>query len=106
MAGTATELLGDLDKDTVDYEWNYDETRKQPTVLPSRIPNLLINGSDGIAVGMACSLPPHNLREICQHLMMAFVTRRSTSTIWIRNANCADLYRINRVNLVVKSTIF
>jgi DNA gyrase subunit A len=66
MAGTAVELLTDLDKDTVDYEWNYDETRKQPTVLPSRFPNLLCNGSDGIAVGMACSLPPHNLREICQ----------------------------------------
>ncbi|MFT7671108.1 MAG: DNA gyrase subunit A [Planctomycetota bacterium] len=66
MAGTAVELLTDLDKDTVDYEWNYDETRKQPTVLPSRLPNLLVNGSDGIAVGMACSLPPHNLREVCQ----------------------------------------
>ena len=66
MAGTAVELLTDLDKDTVEYEWNYDETRKQPTVLPSRFPNLLCNGSDGIAVGMACSLPPHNLREICQ----------------------------------------
>ena len=68
MAGTAVELLTDLDKETVDYEWNYDETRKQPTVLPSRFPNLLCNGSDGIAVGMACSLPPHNLREICQAL--------------------------------------
>jgi len=66
MAGTATEMLVDLDKDTVNYEWNYDETRQQPTVLPSRFPNLLCNGSDGIAVGMACSLPPHNLREVCQ----------------------------------------
>ena len=68
MAGTAVELLTDIDKETVDYEWNYDETRKQPVVLPSRFPNLLCNGSDGIAVGMACSLPPHNLREICQAL--------------------------------------
>ena len=68
MAGTAVELLTDIDKDTVDYEWNYDETRKQPSVLPSRFPNLLCNGSDGIAVGMACSLPPHNLREICRAL--------------------------------------
>ncbi len=68
MAGTAVELLTDIDKDTVDYEWNYDETRKQPTVLPSRFPNLLCNGSDGIAVGMACSLPPHNLREIIKAL--------------------------------------
>ena len=70
MAGTAVELLTDLDRDTVDYEWNYDETRKQPTVLPSRFPNLLCNGSDGIAVGMACSLPPHNLHEICTALRM------------------------------------
>jgi DNA gyrase subunit A len=70
MAGLAVELLTDMDKETVDYEWNYDETRKQPTVLPSRFPNLLCNGSDGIAVGMACSLPPHNLREICAALRL------------------------------------
>ncbi|MEM9803409.1 MAG: DNA gyrase subunit A, partial [Planctomycetota bacterium] len=64
MAGITMELLSDLDKETVDLEPNYDETRMQPTVLPSRFPNLLCNGSDGIAVGMATSLPPHNLREI------------------------------------------
>jgi len=68
MAGIATELMADLDRDTVEYEPNYDESRTQPTVLPSRFPNLLCNGSDGIAVGMATSLPPHNLREVATAL--------------------------------------
>ncbi len=65
MAGPATELMVDLDKETVDYQPNYDERLMEPVVLPSRFPNLLCNGSDGIAVGMATSLPPHNLREVC-----------------------------------------
>ena len=69
MAGITMEILSDLDKETVDLEPNYDETRMQPTVLPSRFPNLLCNGSDGIAVGMATSLPPHNLREIGRGLI-------------------------------------
>jgi DNA gyrase subunit A len=68
MAGTAVEMMADLDQDTVDLEPNYDDTRTQPVVLPSRFPNLLCNGSDGIAVGMATSLPPHNLREVCAAL--------------------------------------
>jgi len=68
MTGVSTEMMGDLDKDTVDFEPNYDDTRNQPTVLPSRFPNLLCNGTDGIAVGMATSMPPHNLREICAAL--------------------------------------
>jgi DNA gyrase subunit A len=68
MSGIAVEMMADLEKETVDFEPNYDETRTQPTVLPSRFPNLLCNGSDGIAVGMATSLPPHNLREICAAL--------------------------------------
>jgi len=68
MTGVALELMADLDKETVDLEPNYDDTRTQPTVLPSRFPNLLCNGSDGIAVGMATSMPPHNLREICAAL--------------------------------------
>lgn len=68
MTGVAVEMMADLDKETVDLEPNYDETRMQPTVLPSRFPNLLCNGSDGIAVGMATSMPPHNLREICAAL--------------------------------------
>jgi len=68
MAGTAVEMMADLDQDTVDVEPNYDDTRTQPVVLPGRFPNLLCNGSDGIAVGMATSLPPHNLGEICAAL--------------------------------------
>ncbi len=64
MDGSAVELMADLDKETVDLQPNYDERLMEPTVLPSRFPNLLCNGSDGIAVGMATSLPPHNLREI------------------------------------------
>ena len=64
MDGTAVEMMADLDKETVDYQANYDERLQEPVVLPSRFPNLLCNGSDGIAVGMATSLPPHNLREV------------------------------------------
>ena len=60
----ATALLEDLDKDTVDFHPNYDGSEVEPDVLPTRIPNLLINGSDGIAVGMATKIPPHNLTEI------------------------------------------
>ncbi|MCA1673083.1 MAG: DNA gyrase subunit A, partial [Actinobacteria bacterium] len=60
----ATEMLRDIDKDTVDFEPNYDGRTQQPVVLPARIPNLLINGSSGIAVGMATNIPPHNLREV------------------------------------------
>jgi DNA gyrase subunit A len=60
----ATELLRDIDQDTVDFEPNFDGSRQQPVVLPSRFPNLLVNGSAGIAVGMATNIPPHNLREV------------------------------------------
>jgi DNA gyrase subunit A len=59
------ELLADLQLDTVDFQPNYDERLMEPTVLPAKFPNLLVNGSTGIAVGMACNLLPHNLREIC-----------------------------------------
>jgi DNA gyrase subunit A len=61
----AEALLEDLDKETVKFIPNYDESLKEPTVLPARIPNLLVNGTDGIAVGMATKMPPHNLREVC-----------------------------------------
>ena len=61
----AEALLEDLEKDTVRFIPNYDESLKEPTVLPSKIPNLLVNGTDGIAVGMATKMPPHNLREVC-----------------------------------------
>jgi DNA gyrase subunit A len=64
LARMATELLRDIDADTVDFKPNYDESRKEPEVLPSRFPNLLVNGSTGIAVGMATNIPPHNLGEV------------------------------------------
>ncbi len=64
MSRIADEMLRDIDKDTVDWDPNFDESRKEPRVLPSRFPNLLVNGSAGIAVGMATSIPPHNLREV------------------------------------------
>ena len=64
LARMADEMLRDIDKETVDWDPNFDETRKEPRVLPSRIPQLLVNGSSGIAVGMATNMPPHNLREV------------------------------------------
>jgi DNA gyrase subunit A len=78
MSGIAVEMMADLEKETVDLEPNYDDTRMQPVVLPSRFPNLLCNGSDGIAVGMATSLPPHNLREICAALRMVLDQPQTT----------------------------
>jgi DNA gyrase subunit A len=69
MARIAAELLADLDKETVDFVPNYDDTLKEPVVLPARIPNLLINGSSGIAVGMATNIPPHNFGEVVDALI-------------------------------------
>ena len=66
MSKIATAMLDDIDKETVDFGPNYDDNRKEPTVLPSRFPNLLVNGSSGIAVGMATNIPPHNLREVIE----------------------------------------
>ena len=66
MARLANEILADIEKETVTFQPNYDESLSEPTVLPARIPNLLINGSDGIAVGMATKIPPHNLTEIVE----------------------------------------
>src|SRR5687767_4845511 len=65
MASITDEMLGDIEKETVDFVDNYDGRLRQPTVLPSKLPNLLVNGSSGIAVGMATNIPPHNLGEIC-----------------------------------------
>ena len=65
LSNVAAEMLQDLERDTVDYIDNYDGKYREPLVLPSRFPNLLVNGSDGIAVGMATEIPPHNLREVC-----------------------------------------
>ena len=64
LAGVANELLTDIEKETVDFTPNFDESLEEPTLLPARLPNLLVNGSSGIAVGMATNIPPHNLREV------------------------------------------
>jgi DNA gyrase subunit A len=69
MTAATVELLADIKLDTVDFRLNYDETRNEPTVLPGRFPNLLVNGSSGIAVGMACSIPPHNVTEVCDAII-------------------------------------
>jgi DNA gyrase subunit A len=69
LAAIATQLLGDLDKDTVDFTPNFDDTLQEPSVLPAAIPNLLVNGASGIAVGMSTSIPPHNLGEVCDALV-------------------------------------
>ncbi len=65
LSPVAAEMLEDLERDTVDFMDNYDGKYREPLVLPCKFPNLLVNGSDGIAVGMATEIPPHNLRDIC-----------------------------------------
>jgi DNA gyrase subunit A len=70
MTAAATDMLEDLKSDTVDFVPNYDETRTEPTVLPAKFPNLLVNGSTGIAVGMATNIPPHNIGEVCDALLL------------------------------------
>ncbi len=84
LSKIATEMLVDLEADTVDWSPNFDETLEEPTVLPACVPNLLINGSTGIAVGMATSIPPHNLEEVCNALIHLVDNKDSTSM---------DLYR-------------
>ena len=79
LAKIAEELLMDIDKETVDFIPNFDETTVEPTVLPSRIPNLIINGAAGIAVGMATNIPPHNLGEIIDGLMLLLKDKNTTN---------------------------
>src|ERR687884_11862 len=82
MTAIAEELLADIDKDTVDWTANFDETTVEPMVLPTKVPNLLVNGANGIAVGMATNIPPHNLTEIVD-ACITFVNNQ--------NATLADL---------------
>jgi len=79
MTKLSSEMLKDLEKDTVDWGLNFDETLKEPTVLPSQVPTLLVNGSEGIAVGMATKIPPHNLKEIINGLI-AIIEDKSVTT--------------------------
>lgn len=75
----AEEMLADIDKDTVEFEPNFDASTTQPMVLPSKVPNLILNGSDGIAVGMATKIPPHNLREVVDALLL--LVKEPTATV-------------------------
>ncbi|ABZ83683.1 DNA gyrase, a subunit [Heliomicrobium modesticaldum Ice1] len=78
MAKITSYILADIDKNTVDFKPNYDDKREEPTVLPSRVPNLLLNGSSGIAVGMATNIPPHNLAEIIDAVIMMIENPKAT----------------------------
>ncbi len=80
LSKLAEEMLRDIDKDTVDFQLNFDDTLKEPTVLPTRIPNLLMNGASGIAVGMATNMPPHNLTE-CINAIVAYIDARGNIEI-------------------------
>jgi len=78
LAALSLEMLADIDKETVDFVPNYDSSTREPSLLPSRLPNLLVNGSSGIAVGMATNIPPHNLSEICDALVALIDDRKLT----------------------------
>ena len=116
----AMEMLNDLEKETVDFKSNYDETREEPTVLPGVLPNLLVNGSSGIAVGMATEVPPHNLREICDAIahildhpeapvedLLKIVTGPDFATGGIINGRqgIADCYRTGRGLIKVRARV-
>src|SRR5690606_28911789 len=118
MARLAHELMADLDKETVDFSDNYDGTEKIPDVLPTRIPNLLVNGSSGIAVGMATNIPPHNMREVidaCLALienadisideLMEHVTGPDFPTAGIINgrAGIIEAYRTGRGRIYIRA---
>jgi len=85
LAAVATEILADLDKDTVDFSPNFDDTLREPSVLPAAIPNLLVNGASGIAVGMSTSIPPHNLGEVCDALIYTLDNWRKLDDITVED---------------------
>src|SRR3954467_13832300 len=78
LSSFAEALLEDIEKETVDFVPNYDEDREEPSYLPSKVPNLLVNGSNGIAVGMATNMPPHNLTEVCEAVIHLINTPQAT----------------------------
>ena len=78
MKKMAEDILEDIDKETVDFTPNFDASLKEPVVLPSKVPNLLINGSVGIAVGMATNIPPHNVKEVCEALICLIDNKEAT----------------------------
>jgi DNA gyrase subunit A len=114
----SSELLADIDKETVDYQPNYDEKEQEPSVLPTRIPNLLVNGSAGIAVGMATNIPPHNLSEVLSacialiddpelgfHDLMELVPGPDFPTAGIINgaAGIVEAYRTGRGRILIRA---
>jgi DNA gyrase subunit A len=118
LSRMATEMLRDIDADTVDFEPNYDESRRQPSVLPSRFPNLLVNGSAGIAVGMATNMPPHRLGEIVDAIVQLIDKPDSnvddlmkhvkgpdfpTGAIVVGRQGIRDAYRTGRGRIVMRA---
>ena len=119
LSRLATEMLRDIDADTVDFGPNYDESRQEPLVLPARFPNLLVNGSSGIAVGMATNIPPHNLREAID-ASVAYIDDPSidvkglmkhikgpdfpTGGIIVGHGGIRDAYETGRGRVVVRGT--
>lgn len=121
MSKLSLELLRDIDKETVDFTPNFDESLKEPSVLPARFPNLLVNGSNGIAVGMATSIPPHNLAEVIDatvHLidneecsiedLMQFITGPDfpTSAIIMGKENIVNAYKTGRGKVKVRARAY
>src|SRR5581483_1932067 len=118
LARLATEMLRDIDADTVDFQPNYDESRREPTVLPSRFPNLLVNGSAGIAVGMATNMPPHHLGETVDAIIELIDDPQAdveklmkhvkgpdfpTGGIIVGRAGIRDAYRTGRGRVVMRA---
>ncbi|MDD4569536.1 MAG: DNA gyrase subunit A [Tepidanaerobacteraceae bacterium] len=118
MTRIALEMLSDLNKDTVDFIPNYDESRQEPSVLPSRFPNLLVNGSSGIAVGMATNIPPHNLSEVIDGVVLMIDNPDVTSddlmevikgpdfptgAIIHGHSGIKDMYRTGRGSIVMRA---
>ena len=94
LQALADDVMADLDKETVDFVPNYDETTEEPTVLPAHIPNLLVNGSAGIAVGMATNVPPHNLREVIDGVIWAIETEQERGTKLDKNEKLHGLMEL------------
>ena len=124
LAPIAMEMVRDIDEDTVDFKPNYDGRSEEPTVLPSRIPNLLVNGSAGIAVGMATNIPPHNLREVAEgalwslanptasreELLEALMERIKgpdfpTNGLIVGTAGIHDMYRTGRGSITMRAVV-
>src|SRR5215469_4603885 len=124
LAPLAMEMLRDIDKDTVDFRPNYDGRTPEPTVLPSRFPNLLVNGSEGIAVGMATKIPPHNLREVAdgvqwyldhfdapdEDLLAALVERIKgpdfpTNGLIVGRRGIQEAYRTGRGSIIMRAVV-